>query len=260
MQDGEEHPPPYEGPSSPQPAAPVASGSSLQPVTNPIFQPAGTQRINGYWLSSVHNTISGNYIIDTSHAKSFLGDCPPEALMPLDERNKMYFKEEKTTSNVSFHTTHGSIKVNLSIEGGPEKRCYISSWSVHGMIFIEMAPLQPSKHFLIEAKTTHGKIIILLPPTFDGLVQIRKVYSPITFLPEFAKYAQLLRGSDEDSLVRFTRADSTPITEAALLSETLDHCLVGSVHGSITLGISGYDHWEPPSVRGLLEKIKGIWS
>jgi len=253
-----ERPPPYasaaEGQSSSQSGPPTLA---LPPGCVEFTSPTA-RRINGFWVYSESDDISASYIIDTTIPNLCTGDCDPKALMPHDERNKMFFKEEKRIPNVAFHSKFGSVKLTLSVEA--EERCYISARSVHSMVYLQIPSLTPSKHFSLEATTHYGRIVILLPPTFDGLVQIRKLrYSSITFLPEFAKYAQQRQGGDEEALVRFTRATTpdTVDTEAALLSEALDHCLVGSAYGDITLGIYGVDHWEPFS---LLKKIKSMWS
>ncbi|KAI0640735.1 hypothetical protein C8Q79DRAFT_1014974 [Trametes meyenii] len=265
-------PPPYSpaaGPSRTPPAPARLSGP--QRSQNSIFRPENPQTVNHFEVFSKHNPIAGTYLVDP------LLSSP--AMTPQKKsrkrRNKVWGKGSGPSEiNASFRTRHGAISLNLAIvaesERAPTEGPYkvpagILVSSKHGRINMNLASLerfevQPSRSIDLHVESTHGKIVILVPPTFDGPLMFQCRGSPVSFLPAFAARTRTLRATDRETLVMCSAPDSPeypkPLNTNPGGQDNGDRVLVRTRHGRVVVGISGLDRVEDaPAGAGLLKKI-----
>ncbi|KAI0792378.1 hypothetical protein C8Q75DRAFT_804770 [Abortiporus biennis] len=274
-----EQPPPYMPPernlSRPEPVIqPRPSTQSLAVSSNPvgqlssiamrsvIFQPLSVQRVNNYWLFSRSHPISGSFVIDPTHPGASLKESNKSTRMPHNRKNKNFFREKHCTPNASFATRQGAIDLDLTVEGDAPK-AFISVQSRKGRISVNLGTLQQKRHdpnyYIVDIRLGH--IIVYLPKSFNGLIQIRTRKGDVEFLPAFAQNAGVVHGKDHESLIRYCGDITTElsvVTEADLQSLMLDHCLLTNRAGKIVIGVSGIDHYEPRTTRSVLQKIFGL--
>ncbi|KAL4254779.1 hypothetical protein ABKN59_004799 [Abortiporus biennis] len=252
-----EQPPPYMPPernlSRPEPVIqPRPSTQSLAVSSNP--------RVNNYWLFSRSHPISGSFVIDPTHPGASLKESNKSTRMPHNRKNKNFFREKHCTPNASFATRQGAIDLDLTVEGDAPK-AFISVQSRKGRISVNLGTLQQKRHVCMEISNRDGHIIVYLPKSFNGLIQIRTRKGDVEFLPAFAQNAGVVHGKDHESLIRYCGDITTElsvVTEADLQSLMLDHCLLTNRAGKIVIGVSGIDHYEPRTTRSVLQKIFGL--
>ncbi|KAK7685701.1 hypothetical protein QCA50_011045 [Cerrena zonata] len=257
-----ENPPPYVAPSpsssSPRQINPLNIESQ---IPTSLFQSAVEQQTNHLYLQSRHNPISGSYIIN-SEIPPFAVGCKAtkdQGRVPLDRQNSKYFKKCHT-SNAQFETRHGAITLNLATAGTDDTkltRTYVQASSRHAKININLFSLQMNKHICLEAATRHGHIVVFLPQTFQGLIQIRSRRGNVNFLPSFAQHARVVNGSDTSAMVLFGVQN---IVLSDLDNDDTDLCMLTTRHGKITIGISGVDTYDDSQSTNLLVKKIGSLS
>lgn len=214
-----------------------------------------------------HNSINVNLSVDSS------GTSQNKAYISARSRHGRVFLNVVCLSEcfctyqaIKTKADHRLFKSHLIDVLETQEPCSVrsrnSSWSVLESAFL-YPQNSPSFFFFLSPFGIVGAITLFLPPTFDGLIQIRRRHGSVEFLPEFARNARVVQGSDKGSLIRYAGPDSvTPtstIIESDLMSDWLDHCLVGSRTGKIVIGISGVDVYEPPKVSTLIKRVKGMF-
>ena len=128
--------------------------------------------------------------------------------------------------------------------------------------------MKPSCSLDLHVESRHGRINLLLPPTFDGpLVIHARSLGAVTFLPHLAARTRTLRANDRQTVVLVASPLTSPSSTAKSLNVNAkqlselagaesDRCLVRTQHGKITIGISGLDRIEEPvQSGGLFEKV-----
>ncbi len=144
--------------------------------------------------------------------------------------------------------------------------------------------VKPSCSLDLHVESRHGRIHILLPPTFDGpLVIHARTLGAVTFLPHLTARTRTLRATDRETVILVASPLTSPSSSssssysaqaqaqaqgtakkgnaaAKQLSELAgadsDRCLVRTRHGRITIGISGLDVLEEPAQNGgVFEKV-----
>ncbi|KAI0676127.1 hypothetical protein C8Q78DRAFT_1104596 [Trametes maxima] len=262
-------PPPYSaaaGPSraAPPPAPPLGPPQRSQ---SSIFRPENPQTVNHFEVFSRHNPIAGTYLVDP------LLPSPTVTTQKRSrrKRNKAWGKGSGPSEiNASFRTRHGPISLDVAIvaesqraptEGPYRVPAGILVSSKHGRINMNLFEVQPSRSIDLHVESTHGKIVILLPPTFDGPLMFQcRSSSPVSFLPAFAARTRTLRATDRETLVMCSAPESPehpkPLNTSPVGQEEGDRVLVRTRHGRVIVGISGLDRVEDaPAAAGLLKKI-----
>ncbi|PIL30429.1 hypothetical protein GSI_07616 [Ganoderma sinense ZZ0214-1] len=273
-------PPPYSPPPVVNVARQMAMPGPPVPGTSAVFQPVNPQRVNYFELFSKHDAISGTYLID------------PELPSPMAGLSKALRKKPdsvwgKTKSckkskgykelNASFQTRHGHINLDLAVPSRDpgnvspfphdklRTRMFVATR--HGRIRVDVHEVKPSCSLDLHVESRHGRISILLPPTFDGpLVIHARTLGAVTFLPHLAARTRTLRATDRETVVLVaspltsSHSSSHSSASAKQLSELAgaeaDRCLVRTRHGKITIGISGLDRLEEPVQAGsIFEKV-----
>ena len=133
--------------------------------------------------------------------------------------------------------------------------------------------LQPSKHISLEATTRHGtlkfyplaaednsvdevmpasslvslifhpgNIVVLLPRSFCGALQLRSPKGHLKFLPVLASSMRVMHATNEEALVLIGETSNAPSGSA---SPVADYCKLTSRHGKVVVGVSGEDKYMP---------------
>ncbi|KAI1791911.1 hypothetical protein LXA43DRAFT_945010 [Ganoderma leucocontextum] len=271
-------PPPY-SPSPSNAARQMPNPGPAVPGPAAVFQPVNPQRVNYFELFSKHDPISGTYLIDPELPSPMAG--LPKALRRKPDsvwgKNKRCQKSKAYKElNASFQTRHGHITLDLAVPSRDagnvspfpcdkmRTRMYVATR--HGRIRLDIHEVKPSCSLDLHVESRHGRISILLPPTFDGpLVIHARTLGAVAFLPHLAARARTIRATDRETVVLVASPLALPSPahaqgNAKQLSELAgagaDRCLVRTRHGKITLGISGLDRLEEPVQTGnLFEKV-----
>ncbi|KAI0832046.1 hypothetical protein BC628DRAFT_1351355 [Trametes gibbosa] len=270
----DELPPPYTPPAgrSSAPQAPLTGGPAQcsTSATSSIFRPQNAQTVNNFELFSRHDAISGTYLVDP------LLPSPLAAHLRKKRGKKRARKWGKgalpADINASFRTRHGALSLDLAVvsdsgvepplpPGGQKPSACIVASSRHGRINLNLFEVQPSRRVDLEVESRHGKIVILLPPTYDGplLFQTRNL-GAVSFLPAFAARTRTLHATERETLVVCTAPDAPerpkPPHAGPPGSDDGDRVLVRTRHGRVIIGISGLDHVEePPNGGGLFKRL-----
>ncbi|RPD57217.1 hypothetical protein L226DRAFT_572568 [Lentinus tigrinus ALCF2SS1-7] len=261
-----EAPPPYSaGPST---LRPPPSPIARQPSTpSSVFRPQLAQTVNHFELFSNHDAMSGTFLIDPLLPSPPIGKCRRRT----KKRDKVWGKGSRAVDiNASFRTRHGAITLDLEVVAqnpsaapGEKVPAHIVAGSTHGRTSLDVHSVHPSRSIDLFVETTHGKIVLMLPPTFDGPLVFRTRHSnSVSFLPEFAARTRTIRANDSETVLLCSPPGAQsrekplkPINQMA--DDPGDRCYVRTKHGKIIVGISGADKLEEPAPAGGLFKAIG---
>lgn len=88
-----------------------------------------------------------------------------------------------------------------------------------------------------------GDIVVMLPRTYSGAIQLRTRKGTFEFLPHFASIMNVAKANETEALVLF----GSPLTpNAGLPSQAADFSQLVARTGKIIVGLSGKDHYERP--------------
>ncbi|KAI0754270.1 hypothetical protein C8Q80DRAFT_1265932 [Daedaleopsis nitida] len=234
---------------APPPYTPLSNVPSTHPQTPAsVFRPTIRQTVNHFELSSTHDTVSGTFFIDPLLPPIVTDTTRPNIRGPDKGWGE---SRENADVHASFRTRHGAILLDLEVvaqdpHAGPSRpedktpaRVFVSSQ--HGKIHVDVHNVYPTRSLNLHVENVHGKTVIFLPPTFDGLLVFSTRHSnAVHFLPGFAARTRTLRASDRETVVRcFSPSPHRPMTQTA--EDREDHCFVSTQHGKIIVGISGSD-------------------
>ncbi|KAI0730514.1 hypothetical protein C8Q76DRAFT_597263, partial [Earliella scabrosa] len=257
----------------PPPYSPRPSSSRVQSPPPPqsgtptsVFRPANAQTVNHFELFSKHDAISGTFLVDPRLPTPSLSI----ARRLRRKRDNVWGKSStKTDINATFRTRHGAMNLDIEVvaqqppQPGERVPARIIASSNHGRINIDVHDVQPGRSLDLHVETQHGKIVVLLPPTFEGpLVFNTRCSNSVQFLPAFAARTRTLRASDRETVVVCSASPSQPpviptkpINQMA--DDPSDRCLVRTKHGKVLVGISGLDRVEEPAPVGGFFKALG---
>lgn len=225
---------------SPPPYSDSVSGSTV--VSTALANAPTVQTIR---LEKHHESISGTYIIDPES-----GDDEPSALRGFAARHSDLVGLRKAAGFLSaaphavFRNRFGSIFLTLATKGSSEQchRTIVDVSTRHGDIAVNLSSIYPGKRITLNVTSRRGKIVVLLPPTFRGDVQIRgSKLGGYDILPGLSSSIRSMNGKKTKMLLLI--GDNIPTAEG---SESTDHCCLSSRHGRIVLGLSGQDSMPIP--------------
>ncbi|KAG1739975.1 hypothetical protein EDB19DRAFT_793273 [Suillus lakei] len=224
----------------PPPYSNIASGSAVVPAV------VGLANLNAPTLKTIrlekhHESISGTYIIDPES-----GDEPP-APQGFVARHSDLVGLRKAADFLSaaphavFRNRFGSIFLTLATKGSSEQchRAIIDVSTRHGDISVNLSSVHPGKRITLKVTSRRGKMVVLLPPTFCGDVQIRSgKLGGYDILPGLSSSIRSMNGKKTKTLLLV--GNGTPG------GEPMDHCRLSSRHGRIVVGLSGQDSMPTP--------------
>jgi hypothetical protein len=98
---------------------------------------------------------------------------------------------------------------------------------------------------------TSGEIMLFLPKTFSGMVQLKSRKGKFRFLPELAADMRMIKRSDKEVLFFVGDPTSAVLGAATPSQSAIDFCQLSSGSGRLIVGLSGLDKYE--------RKAAGFW-
>lgn len=249
IQDDKEPSPSHTPDCDPPPYSNFTSGSAGVSAVTIDSELANTPTVKTIRLEKHHELISGKYIIDPDESgdqTSALQGFAARHSDPVGLRKAADFLS--AAPHAVFRNRFGSIFLTLATKGSSEQcnRAIIDVSTRHGDIAVNLSSVHPGKRITLKVTSRRGKIVVLLPPTFCGDVQIRSSkLGGYHILPGLSSSIRSMNGKRTKTLLLI--GDSAPTAEG---SKSTDHCHLSSRHGRIVLGLSGQDNMPTPQREG----------
>ncbi|KAG1770746.1 hypothetical protein EDD22DRAFT_865789 [Suillus occidentalis] len=201
-------------------------------------------------LEKHHGSISVRPTQERTFIDPESGEDEPSALRGFAARHSDLVGLRKAAGFFSaaphavFRNRFGSIFLTLATKGSSEQchRTIVDVSTRHGDIAVNLSSIYPGKRITLNVTSRRGKIVVLLPPTFRGDVQIRgSKLGGYDILPGLSSSIRSMNGKKTKMLLLI--GDNITTAER---SEPTDHCCLSSRHGRIVLGLSGQDSMPTP--------------
>jgi len=156
---------------------------------------------------------------------------------------------KKNPPHASFRTRNGAISLDLASTGdvNPASKAEVLVGSRSGKITINLLPMPATRpRIALEAFTRRGDIVLFLPDTFSGVIQLSTRRGSLEFLPGLAAIMKVIKRSDKDALVSvgdYTMSGDT---------KHVDFCQLTSRSGNLIVGLSRKDRH--------VEVTSGFWA
>ncbi|KAJ7043654.1 hypothetical protein C8F04DRAFT_1072864 [Mycena alexandri] len=218
-------------------------GSPLT-VTSPQSRPSPVvpgQSFSQIRLDTHFTDITGTYYVD-----------PKPPITELTNKGKKS-RRAKATPDAIFHSRSGKIILDLATTGlvsdVPKATVVVGSKS--GNITLNLLPADDSRpRFDLEVKSHSGTVVVFIPKTFAGAIQLRTKSGHLEYLPAITRQVQPVKETDQESLVLFGKQNGP---SSQLPS---DFCNIMSGSGKIVVGLRGEDTYvEEP---GLWQRLGGF--
>ncbi|KAJ7281527.1 hypothetical protein C8J57DRAFT_1297898 [Mycena rebaudengoi] len=233
------NPPPYQGGYG---GSAVAS-SSRQVVGKPQNRPdigVPTGSFNTVCIQNRFQDITGTFYIDPK-------------IRALEYTNRRKRRKQKPTPDAIFRSRRGKIALDLGTTGYlvevPTASVVVSTKSGNiSLNLISSASTKP--RFDLEATTRSGDIVLFVPHTFSGAIQLQTRTGDINFLPGIAAAPEMrvIKSTDTEHLVFFGGQGPTQGVE--------DFCRLTTRSGNITVGQRGKDKYV--KTPGVWERLVGV--
>lgn len=221
-------PPPYGFVSGSAAVSAVATGLANAPTLKSIK------------LEKRHELISGTYIIDPEESGN-----EASALQGFATRHSDLVGLTKAADFLSaaphavFRNRFGTISLTLATKGTSKQceRAIVDVSTRHGDIAVNLSSIHPGKRITLKVASRRGRIVVLLPPTFCGDVQISSgKFGGYDILPGLSSSIRSMHGKKKKTSLLI--GDNTPTAEG---SKFTDHCRLSTRRGRVVLGLSGQD-------------------
>ncbi|KAG1876438.1 hypothetical protein DFJ58DRAFT_754246 [Suillus subalutaceus] len=249
IQDDKEPSPSHVPDCDPPPYSNFTSGSAGVSAVTIDSELANAPTVKTIRLEKHHELISGKYIIDPDESED-----QTSALLGFAVRHTDLVGLRKAANFLSaaphavFRNQFGSIFLTLATKGSSEQcsRTIIDVSTRYGDIAVNLSSVHPGKRITLKVTSRRGKMVVLLPPTFCGDVQIHSSkLGGYDILPGLSSSIRSMNGKRTKTLLLI--GDNAPTAEG---SKSTDHCRLSSRHGRIVLGLSGQDSMPTPQQEG----------
>ncbi|KAJ7180701.1 hypothetical protein C8R46DRAFT_1070300 [Mycena filopes] len=215
----------FPSPKSPATASPIVPGPSFSQIR----------------LDTHFSDITGTYYID-----------PKPALKQLTNKNKKA-RRVKATPDAIFHSRNGKILLDLATTGlvsdVPKATVIVASKS--GNITLNLLPAGEIRpRFDLEVRSKSGTVVIFIPRTFAGAIQLRTRSADLEYLPAITRQIQVVKATGRESLVLFGK-QNTPASQLPS-----DFCNITTHSGKIVVGLRGEDTYVEE--LGLWQRLGGL--
>ncbi|KAJ7224216.1 hypothetical protein GGX14DRAFT_648994 [Mycena pura] len=231
-----EEPPPY-SPGSHRAASVSRRNNILPPL--PVEGPEASLEPDNTFsqidLDTRFHDLKGTYRIDPKNPTTHL-------------KNKK--TRVKRVPDAAFRTRSGKVALSLTTTGLARDvaKASVVVTSKSGNITLNLLPADESRpRFDLEVKSNSGTVVIFIPPTYSGAIQLHTKSGSLGYLPALSARLQVVKSADTESLVLFGQ-------QAAPLAS--DFCHVRTRSGNVLIGLRGEDKYvEEP---GLWQRIGGF--
>ncbi|KAJ7155411.1 hypothetical protein C8R43DRAFT_999707 [Mycena crocata] len=185
-------------------------------------------------LSTHFTDLSGTFYIDPKSQH-------------LTNKNK---KKKHNIPDAIFHSRSGKIGLELATSGVAPAKATVVVASKSGNITLNLLAADNTKpRFDLEVQSHSGTVVIFIPNTYMGAIQLHTRSGSLEFLPVISKRMHVVKSADTESLVLFGQ-QTAPSNQTSS-----DFCHVKTRSGKIIVGVRGEDTYiEPP---GLWQRIEG---
>lgn len=156
----------------------------------------------------------------------------------------------KRIPDAAFRTRSGKVVLSLSTTGLARDvaKASVVVTSKSGNITLNLLPADESRpRFDLEVKSTSGTVVIFIPPTYSGAIQLHTKSGSLGYLPALSGRLQSVKSTETESLVLFGQ-------QAAPLAS--DFCHVRTRSGNVVIGLRGEDKYVEE--LGLWQRIGGF--
>ncbi|KAF5338381.1 hypothetical protein D9611_012460 [Ephemerocybe angulata] len=222
---------------------PSASSSRLADPLSPPAAPDPPPTVNQVHLLSKKEDIIGTFYVDP--------------LIPTLNPGKRKKRGKRAASlpHASFQTRSGAIGLSLATTGNvlDSSKADITVASKTGNIEIRLLPTPPTRpRIAVDITSRSGDIMVWLPETFSGVIQLHTKKGELHVLPSLVKVAQVLKSTDKEAMLLM---GSGPRGEE---SSQTDLCQLNSRSGKVIIGLSGKD--KHPQETGFWKKLSLFFS
>ncbi|KAJ7224217.1 hypothetical protein GGX14DRAFT_350399, partial [Mycena pura] len=180
----------------------------------------------------------------------------PHNIVPavnLSRRQKRKQKQKQIPDAV-FRSRRGNLLLDLATTGYSSEvaKAAVVASTKSGNISLNLlsgAKIRP--RFDIEGNTRSGNVVLFIPSTFSGAIQLHTKTGDINFLPGIASEMRVVKSTDTEYLV-LVGAQQPPGTDQA----PVDFCRLRTRSGNVVIGVRGKDTYVRPA--GLWQKLTGF--
>ncbi|KAF8491284.1 hypothetical protein JB92DRAFT_1271842 [Gautieria morchelliformis] len=162
--------------------------------------------------------------------------------------------------NAIFETRQGAIQLDISVVASPpaatHSRTLIQATARQGPVDIKVHSIHPKRRLNMEVRTRKGDILVLIPRSFSGYIQLYSRHGQLVFLPSLASAMSLVaRHEREVQAVVGDVVNRLPATGTEWSGDTVH---IASRHGDILIGYIGEDN-KPAAEPGFWKKLAHIF-
>ncbi|KAJ7334177.1 hypothetical protein DFH08DRAFT_301108 [Mycena albidolilacea] len=161
----------------------------------------------------------------------------------------------KSIPDAVFRSRRGNISLDLATTGYANEvaKACIQASTKSGDISLNLISGASTKpRFDVEVNTRSGTIILFVPPTFCGAIQLHTRTGDLNFLPGIASGIQVVKSSDTEYLVLVGKQQ--PVGSQQALA---DFCRLRTRTGNIIVGERGKDTYVKST--SVWEKLAGLF-
>jgi len=207
-----------------------------------VFQTPGSDihSVNHLHIHNRRENVIGTYCID------------PTMPMPYKYKGKAKWQASPKTPNATFRTRHStSISINLATRGATTEnnKSYVQATARKGDININLYSLQQGKHINLDVSSRKGRILVLIPRSFCGAIQLKSRKGAHQVLPALLSASRVLTAKDREMLILIGDPSSSSATPGNADDLATDFCQLGSRKGKVIVGFTGEDKYVPEMSR-----------
>ncbi|KAJ7247634.1 hypothetical protein B0H12DRAFT_738500 [Mycena haematopus] len=146
----------------------------------------------------------------------------------------------KPIPDAVFRSRRGNLSLDIATTGyaSDVPKAFIEASTKSGNISLNLISGADTKpRFDVEANTRSGTIVLFVPNTFSGAIQLHTKTGDLTFLPGLASGIQIIKSSDNEYLVLVGKQQQA----VGLQPAYADFCRLRTRTGNIIVGERGKD-------------------
>ncbi|KAJ7334178.1 hypothetical protein DFH08DRAFT_880422 [Mycena albidolilacea] len=229
-------PPPYSMESAPSSRSRSRAPSILPPLPAEAYESQGTETRPPL---AAHSSAFTQINLDT-RSDDITGTFYVDPQKPVSElTNKKSKKKKKQMPDAMFRTRSAKIAIDLATTGRvrdvPKASVILVSKS--GNITLNLLPADNETRPRLDLDITNnsGNVVIFLPRTYGGAIDLRTKHGSIEFLPAISEHINVVKAGATESLVLFGKQ----VPPSSQLPS--DFCQIRTRSGRIIVGLKGED-------------------
>ncbi|KZP25571.1 hypothetical protein FIBSPDRAFT_855759 [Athelia psychrophila] len=241
-------PPPYSAHSFPVFQPPPPRPSPTARTSAPVFQ--SPPHLRSPSAQTPVNAVNQLHI--NNNKEDVFGTFAIDPLLPIPPKHKpKKGSKGKKAPDATFKTKNGAVSLNLSTQGSTAQRtkAFVEVATRKGDINIDLFQIQSQKNISLDVYSRKGNILVLIPRSFRGCIQIRSRKKGYQVLPALSGSSRALNSTAKEILVL--------VGEPSSNEDDTDYLQLESNHGKVIVGISNEDEYQPNTAT-FWQKFFGI--